>query len=147
MNWIYKEQEITSVDQLPDNAYGFIYCITYDDGTAYIGKKNLYTYSVLPMLKNGKLRNENSIIIHKNIDRKRTPLEQLIKESNWKKYNSSSKLVTDKVPVKKEIIDIAISKRQLTYLEVKHQFILEVLENELFLNDNISGRFFKGNIT
>ena len=35
-----------------------------------------------------------------------------------------------------------LGKKELTYLECKYQFMLEVLENTKYLNDNILGKFF-----
>jgi len=33
------------VSEIPiDNPYGFIYKITYEDGTYYLGKKNFYSF-------------------------------------------------------------------------------------------------------
>ena len=34
------------------------------------------------------------------------------------------------------------NKKELTYLECKYQFILEVLEDKKYLNDNILGKFY-----
>ena len=44
---------------------------------------------------------------------------------------------------KREIIQPAFSKKELTYLENKYLFSLEVLESDEYLNDNIEGRYFK----
>jgi hypothetical protein len=44
--------------------------------------------------------------------------------------------------LKREILEIAYHKKELTYLECKYQFTLGVLESRSYLNDNILGKFF-----
>ena len=77
LNWVYKNKEITSINQLPNNAYGFVYLLVFvdSDGTekAYIGQKTLYSYRTLPALKNGSQR-PNSERIAKNVKGKRVYL-------------------------------------------------------------------------
>ena len=45
--------------------------------------------------------------------------------------------------IQRTILKICFSKTELTYQEVKHQFELGVLENDMYLNGNILGRFYK----
>ena len=47
-----------------------------------------------------------------------------------------------KEDLKREILEIAYHKKELTYLECKYQFTLGVLESRSYLNDNILGKFF-----
>ena len=47
-----------------------------------------------------------------------------------------------KEDLKREILEIAYHKKELTYLECKYQFVLGVLESKSYLNDNILGKFF-----
>ena len=43
INWIYNNEEVTQIDDFPDNTYGFVYVITHlPTGKKYIGKKILY---------------------------------------------------------------------------------------------------------
>ena len=42
----------------------------------------------------------------------------------------------------RKILQIAYNKKELTYLECKYQFVLEVLEDKQYLNDNILGKFY-----
>ena len=143
MNWIYNNEEITSIDQLPSNAYGFIYMLVYSTDKAYIGQKQLYSYQTLPTLKNGSQR-PNSERIGKNKNGKRVYFDKVKKESNWKNYESSSKDIPKEAKiVKKEILAIAYSKRELSYLEVKHLFCYETMESSDFYNRNINGKWFK----
>ena len=82
--------------------------------------------------------------------------KQVLKESDWKKYYGSHAFIIDELnnatgtdtkkyryfPLKREIIHVAYSKKELTYLECKYQFSLSVLEDRKYLNDNILGKFF-----
>ncbi len=76
-------------------------------------------------------------------DKRHKHWKRVTKESDWRKYTSSSKLFGSREVVEKRILQIAKSKRHLTYLETKYMFQHDVLESELYLNDNISGRFFR----
>ena len=66
------------------------------------------------------------------------------KESDWKTYYGSHAFIKDanKEDLERKILQIAFNKKELTYLECKYQFVLEVLENKLYLNDNILGKFY-----
>ena len=137
LSWNYQGTEFIPAG---DN-YGFVYLLTFDDGTQYIGKKNFYTYVKLPALKSGKQR-PGSTRIAKNKNGKRVFFDIVQKESNWKTYKSSSKLIGDRTIVSKEILQLASSKRNLTYLETKYLFTYGVLESTNFLNENILGKFY-----
>jgi len=143
LNWIYNNKEITSIDQLPANAYGFIYMLVYSTDKAYIGQKQLYSYQTLPALKNGSQR-PNSERIGRNKNSKRVYFDKVCKESNWKTYVSSSKdIPANATIIEKQILAIAYDKRELTYLEVKHLFCYETMESSDFYNRNINGKWFK----
>ena len=73
------------------------------------------------------------------------------KESDWKKYiGSNTKLknqITEgevtKEDLKRQILEVGLNKKHLTYLETKYLFQMEVLENpDQYYNDNILGKFF-----
>jgi len=143
MNWTYNSKPIASIDQLPPNAYGFIYMLTYDTNKSYIGQKQLYSYQTLPALKKGSQR-PNSERIGKNKNGKRVYFDKVFKESNWLSYEGSSKdIPTEAKTVEKRILAIAYDRRELTYLETKHLFCYETLESSDFYNRNILGKFFK----
>lgn len=143
MTWHYED---APVDTLPEGVFGFIYLITYTDNTHYLGKKQCISETRLPVLKDDTIRPGASRIA-KNIGGKRVQFDVVRKESAWKKYTGSSKLTAGKKIEFKTIIEYAYSKRQLTYLENKYLFSYEAIERDDFLNDNIGGRFFRGNIT
>ena len=140
IEWSY-EGEATP-DEIDSELEGFIYLITYTDGTKYIGKKNFFSKSTLPALKSGEQR-PNSQRIGKNVGGKRKYFDIVYKENNWRKYTGSSKLTAGKEILKREILDICMTKRRLTYLEVYYLMIYKVLESDEYLNDNILGKFFE----
>ena len=70
--------------------------------------------------------------------------KRVLKESDWKKYYGSHSFIKEanEEDLKREILEIAYHKKELTYLECKYQFTLGVLESRSYLNDNILGKFF-----
>ena len=143
MNWTYEDAPFT---ELPPDVFGFVYLITYTDGTHYLGKKQCVSEVALPALKNGTVRPEASHRIGRNIKGKRVQFDIVRKETAWKKYCGSSKLTADKTIEFKTIIALAYSKRQLTYLETKYLFGYEALEDKSFINEHILGKFFRDNL-
>lgn len=124
MNWIYEGVEIDSIPS--DKAYGYTYKITYLDGMTYYGKKSF--------VKQVKLKPRKT-------DRKNA--KRIVwKESDWKKYTGSSKEAIGKPILRKEILELAVSKRALTYLETKLLFEKDVLFDDKCLNDCIGGKFW-----
>lgn len=125
---------IQTIQDMPEGTIGFIYKITDKDNEwSYIGKKSLYSYRTLPPLKGYK--------------RKR----KVTKESNWQDYYSSNKLVKEwvringKETVNRVILQFCSSSKLLTYYENKYLYCNGVIEpGSTFLNDNISGKMFKG---
>lgn len=135
MNWIFKGKEVESIEDMPENAVGFVYEVTYlKEGKKYIGKKILEVKRKLPPLK-GKKR-----------------VRRVVKESDWKKYYGSNeeikKLISEgkEAQFKREILEFAFSKVQLTYLETRYQFDRRVLERNDYYNSNILGKFYKGKV-
>lgn len=138
--WIDKKsnQEVNSIEDMPESAIGFIYLIELVDGRKYIGKKSLYSKR---KRKFGKKE------IAKITDKRKKHWEYVIKESNWKEYCSSNKelkeLIKQGIKYHKYILDYAYTKKELSYKEEKQLFINEVLESKIWFNSNISGRYFK----
>ena len=126
MSWIYRTTEIKELFQIPENAVGFVYIIVNNQTNQwYIGKKSLYSHITKPPLKGYK--------------RKR----KVTKESDWKTYMSSSDIVKEWTDIRKEILQFAFSKKELTYLETKYLFNFDALEDEYCVNSNILGKFFR----
>lgn len=161
MTWTFEGKPFT---EFPSDMYGFCYLISYTDGTFYIGKKAVYSEVTLPMLKTGiprpgskpllkrtpmtpeELAARTKVQVKTNVKSTLTQYDVVRKEMPWKKYKGSSKLTTGKTIISKEIIALCPTKRNLTYMEVKAMFYYEVLEDDMFLNENILAKFFKGNL-
>jgi len=143
MNWLYNEKEITDISHFPLNTFGFVYQVITPEGKKYVGKKVLYHNQKKKLTK---------VELAEQTGRGRRKSYKIVqKESDWKKYiGSNAKLkrqITEgevtKEDLKKQILEIAFNKKHLTYLETKHLFQMEVLENpDEYLNDNILGKFF-----
>jgi len=126
VSWLYKDQVIENISQIPEGVIGFVYRITNTETEQwYIGKKFLYTTRRLPPLKGFK--------------RKR----KVTKESDWLSYRSSSEIVKNWQSISKRILVYAYSKKDLTYLETKYLFKEEALEDHNCMNSNILGKFFR----
>jgi hypothetical protein len=143
MTWEYENKPIKV---LPENTYGFIYQIDYEDNTSYIGKKNCYSETQLPALKSGFVRPGSLYRIGRNIKGKRVQFDVIRKENNWKSYKGSSDLTKGKTILRKTILAFCISKRELTYMECKALFCLNAIEDEKYLNINILGKFFRDHL-
>ena len=137
MKWLYKEKEINEISDLPNNAFGFVYQTTHlPTNKKYIGKKSL-----MYNLKKKLGKKEKALWEGKG----RPPVyKRVLKESDWKNYYGSHSFIKEanEKDLKREILEIAYHKKELTYLECKYQFTLGVLESRSYLNDNILGKFF-----
>ena len=142
--WIYDNKEYETIHN--DNIYGFIYKITFKSGKYYIGKKNFFFYKTLPILKNKRKRENHIQFFYKIVNNKRKYFELVKQESDWKTYTGSIKKDISEPVVRKEILEFAFSKRHLTYLETKYLFLNNVLEDDNAINENILGKFYKGNL-
>jgi hypothetical protein len=125
-------------EMIPENAVGFVYLMTaIVDGkfVKYIGKKNFYA-DVKTKLGKKELPTDKRLKQYKRV-----------RKFTYKNYYSSNEVLKEHYnndgKIERIIIEIAYSKIQLTYLEVKHQMINEVLEDESYLNNNILGKFYK----
>jgi hypothetical protein len=130
--WLYNNEVIKGIEQMPKNTFGFIYEATYiPTNEKYLGKKVLFFNRTLPPLKGTK--------------RKR----KVVKESDWLTYYGShtkiKQLLTEgkQDNFSRKILEFAFNKKHLTYLETKYQFCNNVLENTEYINDNILGKFFR----
>lgn len=139
MNWIYKNVEFND-NMIPEGAVGFIYemsAIIDGKPVRYIGKKNFFA-----KIKRKLGKKALAMTTDKRLKKYRLDLRP-----DYEKYYSSNKILKDAhkagVIIKREMLMICYSQMELTYQEVKHQFIHEVLEKEEFLNGNILGRFYK----
>ena len=149
--WEYQGRVITSIKDMPEGTYGFIYEVRYKPtDVRYIGKKVLY------FERNKKLGKKALQILKEERLKQglkgRTPLKQkIITESDWKNYYGSQKEIvalskkdSNGKNWEKRILEFVPNKKLLTYFETKHLFLNEVLENKYsaHINDNILGKFF-----
>jgi hypothetical protein len=140
--WLYNNEVIETIEDIPANTFGFIYITTYiPSGISYIGKKSLY-HNVKRKLTKKELAEQTG-------RGRKSTTETIQKESDWKTYYGSEDFIKQKIKEKKqgefkrEIIHFVENKKMLTYFECKYQFMYNVLENENYLNSNILGKFYK----
>lgn len=129
--WKYEDRKILSLDDVPEGAVSFIYLISNVEGLHYIGKKSLYSTVTRPPLKGTRKK------------------RKVTKQSKWLTYKSSNKIVKeweDWEITNRTIINWAYTKKHATYLECHALFTLNVLKSDVFLNDNIQGRFFSSDL-
>ena len=141
--WLYQNKEIHSLEDLPQDTYGFIYIsIHQPTGKSYIGKKSLF-HNVKKKLTKKQLVEQTG--------RGRKPTTEIVqKESDWKTYYGSAKPILDLLKEGKqeeftrEILQLVPNKKLLTYYECKYLFMLGVIEKQDgYFNDNILGKFFR----
>jgi hypothetical protein len=140
--WLYKEKVIEKIEDMPQDAFGFIYITTHKpSGVSYIGKKSLY-HNVKRKLTKKELAEQTG--------RGRKATTQVVqKESDWKTYYGSAKPILEILKQGKqdeftrEILQIVNNKKLLTYYECKYLFTYGVLEHPLeYFNDNVLGKFY-----
>ena len=140
--WLYKEQVIEKIEDMPQETFGFIYITTHtSSGVSYIGKKSLY-HNVKRKLTKKELAEHTG--------RGRKPTTEIVqKESDWKTYYGSAKPILALLKEGKqeeftrEIIQFVHNKKLLTYYECKYLFKYGVLEHPLeYFNDSILGKFY-----
>lgn len=152
MTWTYKGQVITEVSDMPENVFGFIYKITNGKtGQFYIGKKQVVS------VRKRKFGKREIAALE---DKRMKKYEYVTKESDWKEYRSSNKVVkgwfdenetalnegrnddiNDRLELR--ILRFCSNKKSLTYYELQEQFAHDVLADEDSLNDNLLGKFFR----
>lgn len=156
MNWYYKGEVVDETFVPPEGAVGFVYKITkYKQpykGVAfdfvnkeYIGKKQL---SMATKKKVGK--REQAKQLEETGDKRRVKkIVRGSKTSNWMQYWGSCKeLIEDHKNspelFKREILQFAYTKKELSYLETKYQFQYSVLEIDSY-NNHIQN-WYRGDI-
>jgi len=142
-NWLYKDKRIESIEDFPEETFGFIYITVHEpSGKTYLGKKSLY-HNVKKKLTKKELAEQPTTRGRKSLT---TTIQ---KESDWKTYYGSAKPIVELIKQGKQedfvrkILCFASNKKLLTYYECKYLFKHEVLEKpDEWINDNIQGRFF-----
>jgi hypothetical protein len=140
--WLYQEQEVKELTDMPENTFGFIYEVTHiPTGRKYLGRKQL-----ISVQRKALGKRELALLTDKRASKKKT----VTKETDWKTYYGSHPEIKQMIKDKKqsefsrEILIFVSSKKQLTYYEDKYLYMKGVIEpGSTYFNDNISGRFFK----
>lgn len=148
MNWLYKDKEIL-IEDVPEAAVGFVYKIIHiPTGKYYIGKKSLESVRNIKIGKREllKIKEDRKLVGMSG----RTPIKKKVrKASDWETYYSSNDWISQQVKegkaveFKREIIQFCNSKKSLSYYEVEWMFKYDVLRDEIALNGNISGKWYR----
>ena len=137
--WLYYGKPVQSIEDLPDyiQLFGFCYKITNLKTSAiYIGKKNFFSSRKKKLSKK-----------ELSTDKRKKTYKIVTAESDWRTYWGSNKQLQEDVQqlgehsFSREILELAKTKKFLTYLELKYQFIFNVLGQTSY-NGNILGRFY-----
>jgi len=123
--WTFNGKPFTSEDI--QKYVGFVYVIIdKNTGRKYIGRKYFHT-----------------------LRKTKGKTKRIRKESDWKKYyGSSGDLQADVQTFGKEnfqriILSLHTTKGDVNYEEVKQQFKNDVLEDTIYYNDNINGKWYR----
>jgi len=137
MSWIYNGIEFID-SMIPEGAIGFVYQMnSVIDGksVSYIGKKNFFS-DVKTKLGKKEIPQD-----------KRKKTYKRVRKYTYQDYYSSNEVLKEAhksgIPIRREILRICFSKKELSYYEVKYQFVYEVLESDIWLNGNILGKWYK----
>lgn len=132
MTWIYQN---TTIETLPEDCVGFVYCITNTEtGRRYIGKK-------LSKFEKTKYK----MVTLKSGIKKRKKIKSKV-DSDWMEYYGSSLELSADVKClgadsfTREILHLCKSKAECSYLEAREQFSRRVLESDDYYNMQISVR-------
>jgi len=124
--WLFCGKAFTSNDI--QDSYGFVYCITnLRTNQKYIGRK--YFYSKRKQKKKDKRRTTSY--------------------SDWEEYYGSSEELLESVKkygkenFMRQIISLHKTKGDVNVCEVKEQFARNVLEDDMYLNYNINGKWHR----
>ena len=119
--------------------YGYIYMTVHaKTGRSYIGKK-AFQHTTTKKLGKKELA---EIPVTRG---KRPSKKTVVKESDWKIYYGSNTEIKSlpKDELKRYVLMLCKTKKQLTYCETKYLFHYNVLEDDRYLNDNILGKFYR----
>lgn len=140
--WLYQNKVIEKLEDFPENTFGFIYITTHlPTNRKYLGKKSLY-HNITKKLTKKEISEQSG-------PGRKASTKKIQKESDWKTYYGSAKPILELIKDSKqkeftrEILQLVFNKKLLTYYECRYLFSYGVLENpEIWINDNIQGRFF-----
>lgn len=134
----YKDKEFKDISDFPESCVGFIYKISnLSNGRFYIGKKQIESRRKTKLTLKEKLLPEN----------KRKTYKIVTKDNKWCEYTGSCKELNSDIKngdkYTKEILHFCFNKKQLSYFELKYQFLFNVLEDVNSYNGNIASKYFR----
>ena len=75
--WLYKNEEITSLEDFPPNTHGFIYRVLHEPtGKAYIGKK------VLQFNRKAKLTKKD-LALYEGVKGRKPSFKRVTRDRDW----------------------------------------------------------------
>lgn len=129
--WIFEGRDLQDEDL--KGVYGFLYIITHlPSGRRYLGRKYLTAAAT------------------RQVNKKKIKYR---KENDWREYYSSSPEIIEQIEregtsgFKREVILLCATRAQCNYFETMLQHLLGVLHDPLWINSNISSKYFKKNIS
>ena len=135
--WMFKKK---CLEKAPDGYYGFIYCITDDQGKKYWGKKAFSHKQKRRLSKKARMGRLTRVEV-KQVD------------SKWINYWGSCRDLLEYISLRgstegftREVIKLCKDKASLTYWETVTLIDNEVLFRDDTWNGNILGKFFKNKI-
>lgn len=140
--WSFEGKTVTSLNDIPEGTFGFIYEITHiPTGKKYLGKKQVISVRKKPLGKK-----ELAVLT----DKRAKKYKIVETESDWKTYYGSHPEIKQMIKegkqseFKREILIFTRDKKTHTYYENKYLFMKGVIEPDSnYFNDNIEGRYFK----
>ena len=123
----------------PSEYYGYVYCtVDMTTGKQYIGKKAFFH-------KQNKKLGKKELAALPTARGKKPSKKLVVSESDWKTYYGSSEQikVLPKEELKRYVLKLCKTSKQLTYWETKLLFQYNVLEDDKYFNDNILGTFYR----
>jgi hypothetical protein len=140
-HWISTNGE--PVLSIPDEYYGFVYEIEYEDGKKYIGMKKIKSENLKPALKSGKKRKGHIKFQNKIKKHKIVKMELVTSQSNWRNYTGSMSKEHSSPIKTRVILGLYKTKKETGYRELEALINNKVLENSNYLNSNVLGKFYK----
>lgn len=157
-NWTYQGNKNFV---FPKGTIGFVYEIIYKNGFRYIGKLTTHskskvlakpenkhkdgyirTFNKRVKLNKTELANRTTSQVNKGVTTTIKSYDEFRKISgnSWKDYEGSSENTKGLKVFSKNIIEFG-TKAELTYLEAKYLFKEDVLNTDMYYNNNILGSF------
>lgn len=124
--WMFHGKHIKNLKDIPEGLPFFVYKVTFKNDDFYIGCKQIYSITNVKLSK----KRANELWSGKG----RKPVrEKKIRESDWKTYKTSSKIVQERLAVgeKAEFIIIDFFENKKTMLLYEAWLIIEQ-----FINNN-----------